>query len=214
MLSLRRRDVPQTYLPADRIAGLDTELHRKEMNPEALWNRYCTACHGSGTYGTYDRFFNRFMPAVRGPGLRAVADETYLRAALEQGRPGTLMPAWHKSAGGLTGEQINALIRYLKDGDGRPPQALRPAPAALPGDAARGAELFTQACAGCHGGNRLAPDLANSVFQKTATDDFLLRTIANGRADTAMPAFRRDGADGLTDEELYDLLAYLRSLAK
>lgn len=213
MLSLRRRDIPQTYLPGDRIAALDRELHHKELRPEVLYQRFCVNCHGDGGYGHYDRFFNRFMPAIRGPGVGAVADETYFRKAIEEGRPGTLMPAWQRSAGGLTGEQIGALVGYLKKGDGRPPQSMS-APSAGRGDAARGAELFGLYCAGCHGTNHLAPTLGNPVFQSTASDELILRTIANGRTDTAMPAFRRAGADGLTDGELADLLAHLRSLAR
>jgi mono/diheme cytochrome c family protein len=214
MLSLRRRDIPQTYLPADRIAALDAALHQKELRPEVLYNRYCAGCHSSGTYGAYDKFFNRFMPAIRGSGLRAVADEKYYRAAIEQGRPGTLMPAWGKSAGGLSEEQVAALVKYLHEGDDRPAQALHPVTASGQGDPRRGRELFTQLCSGCHSPGKLAPSLGNAVFQKTAADDFILRTIANGRQDTAMPAFQRPGTDGLTDAELLDLLAHVRSLGK
>jgi mono/diheme cytochrome c family protein len=222
MLSLRKHERPQSYVPGDRIEFLDEEIHHKPMRGDVLYNRYCVSCHGDGTFGTWDKFFNRFMPAVRGPGLRAVAaprrwwqkPAVYLRAAIEQGRPGTLMPAWGKSAGGLTKEQIDSLIGYLAEGDGRPPQKLRPAPVSSGGDARRGGELFTQLCAGCHGANKLAPSLGNPVFQKTADDNFFARTIVNGRADTAMPAFQRDGADGLTDAEVRDLVAYVRSLGK
>jgi mono/diheme cytochrome c family protein len=214
MLSLKKHEWPHTYVPGDRIAALDEEIHRKPLEGNVLYNRYCVSCHGDGTYGSWDKFLNRFMPAVRGPGLRATAEADYYRTAIEQGRPGTLMPAWGKSAGGLTKDQIKSLVKYLADGDGRPPQALRPIPTLHGGSAERGGELFTQMCAGCHGQNKLAPSLSNSVFQKTASDQFLARTIVNGRADTAMPAFQRDGADGLTDDEVRDLVAYVRSLGK
>ena len=126
--------------------------------------------------------------------------------------PGTLMPAWNKSAGGLSEEQVAKLVDYLHAGDGRPPQELRPVPPTLGGgQAGRGGELFTQLCAGCHMGGKVAPTLSNPVFQKTASDDFIVRTIINGRADTAMPAFQGEGTTGLTDQEVRDLLAYLRS---
>jgi mono/diheme cytochrome c family protein len=214
MLSLKKRDLPAAYIPADRIAALDAEIHHKETNPEVLFGRFCAGCHGDGTFGPWDKFFGRFVPAVRGLGLRAVADRDYLRKAIEQGRPGTLMPAWGKSAGGLTEEQIERLVEYLAAGDGRPPQVLRKVPDLAGGNAGRGAELFTQLCAGCHGGGRVAPSLGNPVFQKTATDEFIARTVANGRSDTVMPAFQREGADGLTDAEVRDLVAYVRSLGK
>jgi mono/diheme cytochrome c family protein len=249
MLSLRKRDLPQTYIAPDRIAVLNDSFQHKEMNPAILYNRFCMNCHGEGTYGHWDKFFNRFMPAVRGPGLRSVTGREdlalpvlgastvgllgspmgqgplraasalfskrteYLKIAIAQGRPGTLMPAWNRSAGGLTEGQIDSLVEYLAKGDGKPAQVLRNFPKVQRGDGTRGRQLFSQLCAGCHGANQLAPSLGNSAFQKSASDEFILKTIANGRADTAMPAFQREQAEGLTDEELCDLLAYLRSLA-
>jgi mono/diheme cytochrome c family protein len=214
MLSLQNRDLPQNYTPGDRVAAWDADLHRKTTDPAVLYNRFCVSCHGDGTYGQWDKFFKRFNPAIRGPGLRAVADKDYLRAAIEQGRPGTLMPAWNKNAGGLTGEQVSALVDYLAAGDERPPQKLQQVPEPLTrGSASRGGELFTQQCAGCHRGvNRVAPALENPVFQKTASDRFIAATICNGRKDTAMPAFQRPGTACLTDDEIRDLLAYVRSL--
>jgi cytochrome c oxidase cbb3-type subunit 3/ubiquinol-cytochrome c reductase cytochrome c subunit len=212
MLSLRGRDLPQSYVPADQITALSTRINDPELDARTLYARYCGNCHSEGTYGHWDKFFGRFMPAVRGPGLRAVATEDYLRTAIEQGRPGTLMPAWARQAGGLSDPQITALVRYLAAGDGRPPQPLVEAPPSARGDAARGDRLFTQLCSGCHGSNQLAPDLANPVFQASADDAFLARTIRNGRTDTAMPAWSRPGADGLSDQEIGDLVAYLRTL--
>jgi mono/diheme cytochrome c family protein len=213
MLSLQNRDLPQTYVPADRVANWNNELHHKPKDPVVLYNRFCVSCHDDGTFGQWDKFFGRFNPAIRGPGLRAVADKAFLRAAIEQGRPGTLMPTWGKSAGGLTPEQVEVLIEYLAAGDSRPPQKLRPAPQPLiGGNSARGSELFTQLCAGCHGSPKLAPSLGNPVFLKTASDEFIARTIVNGRIDTTMPAFQREGAAGLTDDEVRHLLAYVRSL--
>jgi mono/diheme cytochrome c family protein len=215
MLSLQNRELPQALMPADRVAAWNSELFDKPKDPVALYNRFCVSCHNDGTFGQWDKFFLRFNPAIRGPGLRALADKAYLQAAIEQGRPGTLMPAWGKGAGGLTSEQVNILVDYLAAGDSRPPQKLHPAPQPLTGgDPVRGGQLFTQLCAGCHGPAKLAPSLGNPVFLKTASDDFIARTIVNGRTDTAMPAFQREQAAGLTDDEVRHLLAYIRSLAK
>jgi mono/diheme cytochrome c family protein len=215
MLSLQNRDLPQTYVPADRVAAWNSELHDKPKDPVVLYNRFCVNCHNDGTFGQWDKFFLRFNPAIRGPGIRALADKTYLQAAVEKGRPGTLMPAWGKGAGGLTNEQIGVLVEYLMAGDGRPPQKLRPAPQPLAGgNGFRGGELFTQLCAGCHGPAKLAPSLGNPAFLKSASDEFIARTIVNGRTDTAMPSFQREGAAGLTDDEVRHLLAYIRSLGE
>jgi mono/diheme cytochrome c family protein len=151
---------------------------------------------------------------VRGPGLRGLADKDFVRTAIEQGRPGTLMPGWGKNAGGLTDQQIGKLVDYLAEGDARPAQKRKPLSPHSGGSSVRGGELFTQLCAGCHGANKLAPSLSNPVFQKSATDDLILQTICGGRLDTAMPAFQREGKAGLGDDELRDLLAFIRSLGK
>jgi mono/diheme cytochrome c family protein len=214
MLSLRKRDLPKTYIAADHVAALNDRLHHPVKDPAVLYRQLCAGCHGDGTHGTWDRFFNRFMPAIRGPGLRAVADRKYLQTAIEAGRPGTLMPAWDKTAGGLSAEQVSALVNYLLEGTGEPAQSAPSLASVTGGDPRRGCELFTQLCTGCHANNKLAPTLGNTVFHRSATDDFLARTIRNGRTDTAMPAFQREGTDGLTDREINDLVAYLRSLGR
>src|SRR5690606_25502727 len=119
---------------------------------EALYNRHCANCHGDGTYGQWHTFYEQFTPAVRGPGLRAMADEEYLRTAIEKGRPGTIMPGWDRTGGNLTAGQIDALVAWLQAGDDREPQTLRPVPAELSGgNATRGQALFVQNCVGCHG---------------------------------------------------------------
>lgn len=212
MLSLRDRDLPQSYVPADRITQLARRISEPELDGETLYNRLCLSCHGPGTYGAWDPFFNQFMPAVRGPGLRAVADDDYLRTTITKGHPGTLMPAWAEQAGGLSAAQIDAVVAYLREGDGRPPQPMPEAPIPARGDAARGMAVFGQLCAGCHVNNPLGPSLSNPVLQAAASDAFLVRTIRHGRADTAMPAFQRQGADGLSDAQVGDVLAFLRSL--
>ena len=214
MLSLQAFDLPQTYLPDDRIVARAAEVTHREADPVVLFRQLCTNCHGDGTHGVWDPFFLRFAPAVRGPGLRGVADKAYLKTAVEKGRPGTNMPAWGKSAGGLTDAQIDRLVAYLAAGDDRPVAPTHPAPGLTGGDAGRGGQLFTQLCSGCHGENRLAPTLSNAVFQASASDAFLATTIRQGRPDTAMPAWQRDGTAGLTDQELRDLVAHIRSLGR
>jgi len=94
-----------------------------------------------------------------------------------------------------------------------------PAPAspalALRGDAARGLSLYLRNCEGCHrmsGRGGIAPEIGNPVFQTAASDDLILRTIRYGRVGTPMPAFQRAEGPVLSDQDLADVLAYLRSL--
>ena len=58
----------------------------------------------------------------------------------------------------------------------------------------------------------MAPEIGNPVFQQAASDEFIIGTIRNGRVGTAMPAFQRPDAPALGDQDLADVLAYLRTL--
>ncbi len=220
MLSLQDRDLPQTYLAPDKVAQWNERLHSPVLDGQALYDGFCVNCHGDGRFGQWHKFYNQFTPAVRGPGLRAQADEQFVRVSVVLGRPGTLMPAWGQAGGGLSDAQVESLVRLLREDDSkeRPVQPLRPVPDPLTGgDPARGGELFAQHCTGCHGpGGRgaIAPALANPDFQKTASDELIARAIVNGRADTAMPAFQRPGGAGLSDQEVRDVTAFVRTLGR
>lgn len=217
MLSLQGRQLPQKYLARDKVAEWDQAVNTRDMDAARLFDVRCKSCHGDGTYSRWNPFFNRFMPAIRGPGLRAVADKAWLAQTVGKGRPGTIMPGWDKGGGGLDDAQLGVLVDYLSAGDGRPAQSLRRAPDNLAsGNAPRGAELFTQLCSGCHGltgAGAIGPSLNSPAFLAMTSDEFLALTIVNGRTDTPMPAFQSTAAAGLTDQEIRDLVKLIRSFA-
>ncbi len=72
-----------------------------------------------------------------------------------------------------------------------------------------GKKLFDQVCAGCHGakgdGGR-GPSVNKGTFKRGNEDAQLFGVIKNGISGTAMPAM------GLTDDEVWRLVSYLRSL--
>ena len=87
---------------------------------------------------------------------------------------------------------------------------------------AQGATLFVT-CSACHGPDAmgipgLGKDLVNGEFVNTATDEELTVVITSGRpiwdAENTtmvdMPA--RGGNPTLTEEDIYDIVAYIRSL--
>ena len=210
MLALWNRDVPESYLAPDKIEQKFHKLHPQPQPAEDLYRQYCIACKGDGGYGRWDKTFNRFIPAIRGPSLAATATQDYLELNIAKGRPGTEMPGWEKQSGGLLAEEITALAAYLRAGS----SPIQVSASLVPGDPEQGSVLFTQNCAGCHGPaglHGIAPELANPTFQQSANDVFIVSTIRNGRRGTAMPAFQRPGAAGLTDREISDLLAYIRT---
>jgi cytochrome c oxidase cbb3-type subunit 3 len=82
-----------------------------------------------------------------------------------------------------------------------------------------GATLYSAFCAGCHGrdgmGKRLPglvsfPSIANPDFLSLVPDDFLIRTISDGRAGRRMPGWAKDG--GLRAAEVRAIVGHLRTL--
>jgi len=217
MLAQQQRDLPRSYLSPAFHAALSLKDRPSDLGGERLYNRFCGTCHGSGTIGRYDKFYKKFMPAIRSASFLAVADSNYIANTIKDGRPGTLMPGWSAETGGLADDEIARIVAYLQEGSNEAPPATPPvSPASLEtGQAERGRSLYAQLCVGCHapgGIGDLAPALANPSFQKYASAELIYRTIAFGRKNTAMPAFRSPSAGGLDDRAIIDLVAYLRSL--
>ncbi|MBI3694183.1 MAG: c-type cytochrome [Acidobacteria bacterium] len=206
MLSLRKRSLPEEYLAPDKIEQKYARLHPPAPNGEALYKQYCASCHDTGLYTRWDKNFQRFVPAIRNPSFVRTEDDECLLANVEEGRPGTFMPAWGPKAGGLSKPEMEALVAYLRGAV--KPAELAAAPAG--GSVERGRTLFGRNCAGCHGAQGqglIAPALANPVFQKAATDAFIAETIRSGRENTPMPAFARAG---FGQAEIADLIAHIR----
>lgn len=91
------------------------------------------------------------------------------------------------------------------------------------GDAAAGEEIYTSTCAACHGADAtgiegLGKDLHNNAFVNGLSDAELVDFINEGRlADhpdnetgVAMPP--KGGNPSLDDDDLLDVVAYLRTL--
>jgi disulfide bond formation protein DsbB len=106
-------------------------------------------------------------------------------------------------------------------GSSEPERAAAPA---SQGDAAKGEELFL-ACSVCHGQKGegvpgLGKDMAQSEFIAGKTDEELVEFIKVGR--TAGDELNTTGVDmppmggnpSLSDEDLYHIVAYMRSLQK
>lgn len=100
----------------------------------------------------------------------------------------------------------------------------QPAPAGK-GDPVKGEQLFVVTCAACHGPKGegvqgLGKDMTASPFIASQTDEQLLEFIKKGR-DTSDPANTtgvamppKGGNPALTDEQLLDIIAYIRTLQK
>jgi mono/diheme cytochrome c family protein len=82
-------------------------------------------------------------------------------------------------------------------------------------DAAAGAAIYLKNCSSCHGVQAqgdVGPALRNSQFIKTAGDNKIFETIANGRTGTGMPAWLQANGGPLNEADINNVIAYLKTL--
>lgn len=79
-----------------------------------------------------------------------------------------------------------------------------------------GQALFSQNCASCHGeaatGGSTAPTLDASQFLGSTSDEQIRLLVAGGVSGTSMSAWSLDFGGPLTDQQIAQVTAYLRSL--
>ena len=79
-----------------------------------------------------------------------------------------------------------------------------------------GSQIFAANCAQCHGknasGGGTAPTLNSTQFLKSTTDDQIFALVSGGVSGTPMPAWSLDYGGTFTDEQVREVVTYLRSL--
>jgi cytochrome c oxidase cbb3-type subunit III len=179
----------------------------------ALYGENCAACHGAnGQNG----------PAIdlANPEYQALVDDATLRKWISGGMPGTEMPAFAESAGGmLTDAQVNALISGMRKRWLQPSVFAGATPPAYaqtqPGDARSGAQKYQSRCAACHAPS---PQQITSPDYLAGVGDQALRSIIiAGRPDIGQPDWSHLGPGGqsatpLAAEDVDNIVAYLASL--
>lgn len=178
---------------------------------EFLYQQACITCHGpEGSGGVGGQIGNLvFLSSSSDEFLwDTIAygkDETAMRGFLKKGSAGALMP--------LSEEDIDHIVAYLRKIQGYPrvEEMKRPHQSA---SVALGKITYDSACASCHGdqGQGLSgPAIGNSDFLKVATDGYLTGTIILGRENTEMLSFYRGGNVSLSQEEVENVVSYLRT---
>jgi cytochrome c oxidase cbb3-type subunit 3 len=125
-----------------------------------------------------------------------------------------LLPLSGLFAGGCGGSEEEAGPEEAQAAQlqGPVPQKMREV-AADPKMVEAGKQIFQTTCVGCHGKHAegmigIGPQLNSDTFMAAAPDEFLIRTITNGRAGTTMIAW----GEQLKKNQIYSVVAYLRSL--
>jgi cytochrome c oxidase cbb3-type subunit III len=171
-----------------------------------LYSENCSGCHGANGQGALTVGIGR-------PVYLAIADDATIRKTIEEGRPGTPMPAFARKAGGmLTDAQIHILVHGIRGRANSGAFANTKLPsyaASQPGEATRGADIFKVACVQCHGPEgRGARAIADSSYVALVTDQHLRTVIIVGMPNLGMPDWRSHPKP-LTDTDVGDLVAWL-----
>ena len=216
-LSLRRRTLPDLYLPTDRIKAMRFGEREFSNTGETIYTATCSACHGPTGSGT------RFPGLVPNPSITnadflELASDDFILATIQKGRPGRPMLPWAERENGFNVDEMRALIAYIRALGGNVQHKPDPMPSRWArGDINSGARLFEANCSGCHGkaGEGLeGPALRNKVFLSSVTDTFLVETISRGRRGTVMQGFGVPSLARpmLTREEIESVVVFIRSL--
>lgn len=183
---------------------------------QTLYRQSCSGCHGVGGR------VNGSIP-MDDPTYLAIISRETLRQVIAQGVPGTLMPAFARSQGGvLTDEQVEILVRGIEGWRKEPAPTDLPAYSAPPGDAPAGQHRYKayvdalKARNGQAGATMFADGfLTNPAFLGLTSDQHLRTLLIVGRPELGIPGFRDAIPDQpLTGPDLANMVAWLISQRK
>jgi mono/diheme cytochrome c family protein len=186
------------------------ELMRPEdvVSFDRLYKENCSACHGENGSGG---------PALdlANSNYQALVDDASLRRLITYGVPGTQMPVFGDSAGGLlTPQQIDVLVAGMRSrwarADRKVPD-MPPYSSSTIGVAEQGHQIFEVNCFSCH--QQGQQKITDTSFLALVSDQSLRTTVIAGRPDLGQPNYKqvRQGPP-LTDQDVSDVIAYLHSL--
>ena len=179
-----------------------------------LYGENCAGCHGAEGRGGA-------AIALGDPVYLAIADDTVLRRAATNGIPGTSMPAFAQSAGGmLTEKQIDLIAAGIRQRWSKPDvlSGTNPPPysSTTPGDGSRGSQVYATFCSSCHGvsgkGGPKASSIVDGSFLALLNDQELRTIVIVGRPDLGAPDWRNNvPGKSMSAQDVSDVVAWLAS---
>jgi len=198
--------------PGKPLPGNPPVIPSEISDFNVLYGQNCSGCHGADGKGGA-------AIALANPVYLAIVDDATLRRVASNGIPGTSMPAFAQSAGGLlTAKQIDEIVggirgRWSKadalEGSVAPPYA-----SAESGDASRGSEVYATYCQSCHGvggrGGQKASSIVDGAFLALLDDQELRTIVIVGRPELGAPDWRSDvPGKPMSAREVSDVVAWL-----
>jgi cytochrome c oxidase cbb3-type subunit III len=195
-------------------AGSEIVAPNEVLEFSTLYAENCAGCHGAEGRGGA-------AIALADPVYLAIADDAAIRKVIANGVPGTSMPAFAESAGGmLTDKQIDVIVSQIRSRWSRSGilQAAHP-PSYRPkstGNIPQGEVAYKTYCESCHGpgghGGPKGSSITDDSFLALISDQGLRTIVITGRPELGAPDWRGDApGKPMSDEDVTDVVAWLAS---
>lgn len=177
-----------------------------------LFAQSCKVCHQDDAIGKPG-----FAPSLTNKEFLSISSDEFLESTIRDGRIGTGMPPFSY----LGQAKVQAITAYLRSFAVLPDRSVEiDGQPDAHGDPRLGKQWFDYICSTCHGikGDGYAAGgtgtaIGKSGFLNKVSDGYIRTTIKEGRSNTRMLGFQgADGLANLTNEEIDDIIVYLRSL--
>lgn len=205
VLGLAKPDIPLDYFSIEMLGEL--KGIREFLEGEKIFPYTCSSCHGKNGEGKDYENYETGVPSVMNADFLRVASLEFIYFTLLKGRSNKQMASWEPSISGFTRDEINDLSQFLDAKDlikWEVEDIIRNR-----GNLGKGEEIFLNNCSTCHGTEGqggLAVAINQKDFLEKASDLFILKTLAKGRVNTAMPSW-----SNLESDDITNLMTFLRS---
>jgi cytochrome c oxidase cbb3-type subunit 3 len=199
-------------LPGKPAPGPEVPRPESVLSSHLLYAQNCAGCHGrDGLYGP--------ATPLASPVYQSLVDDATLRRVVAQGEPGSMMPAFAKSAGGeLTDAQVDAIVHGMradwKAGDALTGERVPSYADDGKGSMKAGEQVYASNCARCHGpaGGKIGKSgsVLNPDFLALMTPQGLRTAVIVGRPDLGMPDWRTQmKGKPMSAQDVSDVVAFL-----
>jgi mono/diheme cytochrome c family protein len=194
--------------------GSETLAPNEVLEFGVLYAENCAGCHGTEGRGGA-------AIALADPLYLAIANDAAICKVIANGAPGTAMPAFAQSSGGmLTDKQIDVITSQIRsrwsqrgilDAANPPSYAAKST-----GNNLRGALAYKTYCESCHGpdgrGGSKGSAITDDSFLALVSDQGLRTIVIVGRPELGAPDWRGDvRGKPMSDQEVTDVVAWLAS---
>jgi cytochrome c oxidase cbb3-type subunit III len=194
--------------------GSETLAPDEVLDFPTLYAENCAGCHGvEGRGGA--------AIALSDPVYLAIANDAAIRNMIAKGGPGTAMPAFAQSSGGmLTDKQVDVIASGMRSRWSRPANVdAANLPSYAPksaGNVSQGEAAYKTYCESCHGPNgRGGPKgsaITNDSFLALVSYQGLRTIVITGRPELGAPDWRGNvPGKPMSDQEITDVVAWLVS---